>query len=185
MLRSIFDGLHHIDPVKIRKLDGGVRLNGKLISIALLALATFAAGICIGAEPTKNIVDTIGADENFSSLSEAIQAADLGSTLSGQGNYTLFAPDDDAFFKIPPEDYKALLENTSELKSVLTFHVVEGKILLGDLKDGQELTTLQGEKLTVKLGPEYIMINDANITRPDMMASNGVIQVIDTVLMPK
>ncbi len=160
-------------------------MNSKVISIALLALAMFAAGICIGAESTKNIVDTIGADENFSSLSEAIQAAGLGSMLSGPGNYTLFAPDDDAFFKIPPEDYKALLENTSELKSVLTFHVVEGKILLGDLKDGQELTTLQGEKLTVKLGPEYTMINDANITRPDMMASNGVIQVIDTVLMPK
>ena len=162
-----------------------MRLNGKVISIALLALAIFSAGICIGAESTKNIVDTIGADENFSSLSEAIQAADLGSTLSGPGNYTLFAPDDDAFFKIPPEDYKALLENATELKSVLAFHVVEGKILFKDLKDGQELTTLQGEKLTVKVGPDSVMIDGAKITKRDVMASNGVIQVIDTVLMPK
>jgi Secreted and surface protein containing fasciclin-like repeats len=87
---------------------------------------------------------------------------------------------------MPTDDYKALLENSTELKKVLTFHIVEGKIMLKDLKNGQVLTSVQGENLTVKVGSNKVVtVNGANITEADITASNGIIHIIDTVLKPK
>lgn len=155
----------------------------KLALTALLTSALILAGVCIAAE--KNIMDTANASANLTGFVGAVETAGLTDTLN-TGTFTVFAPNDDAFFSMPPEDYKALLENSTELKKVLTFHVVEGKIMLKDLKDGQELTSVQGEKLTIKVGSDKkVTVNGANITEPDITASNGVIQIIDTVLMPK
>jgi uncharacterized surface protein with fasciclin (FAS1) repeats len=155
----------------------------------MLISVTLLAGVCMGAESAKvaekNIVDTANVSGNFTELVGAIETAGLVDALSAPGNLTVFAPNDDAFFKIPNEDYKALLENTTELKNVLTFHVVEGKIMSKDLKDGQKLTTLQGENLIVKIGPDGVTVNGAKVVQADIEASNGVIHVIDTVLMPK
>ncbi len=156
---------------------------------ALLISATLLVGACMGAVPAKtaemNILDTLNASGNFTELVGAIETAGLTDTLRAPGNLTLFAPNDGAFFNIPSEDYKALLENETELKNLIMFHVVEGNIMSKDLKDGQELTTMQGEKLTVKVGPEGITINGAKVVQADIEASNGVIHAIDTVLMPK
>lgn len=156
---------------------------GKLSIIVLLTSALLLAGIGMAAE--MNIMETANATENLIGFVGAVDTAGLIDTLSS-GNFTVFAPSDDAFFKMPTEDYKALLENSTELNNVLTFHVVEGKMMSTDLKDGQELTTVQGEKLTVKVGSDgAVSVNGANVTQADIEASNGVIHIIDTVLMPK
>ncbi len=155
----------------------------KVAIIALLTSALVLAGVCMAAE--MNIMDTANATANLTEFVGAVETAGLTDTLNA-GTFTVFAPSDAAFFKIPLEDYKALLEDSTELKSVLTYHIVEGKIMLSDLKDGEELTTMQGEKLMVKVGSDKaVTVNGAKITEADITASNGVIHIIDTVLMPK
>ena len=155
----------------------------KVALIALLTSALVLAGVCMAAE--MKIMDTANATANLTEFVGAVETAGLTETLN-TGTYTVFAPSNTGFFNIAPEDYKALLENSTELKSVLTYHVVEGKIMLSDLKDGEELTTMQGEKLLIKIGSDKVVtVNGANITEADIIASNGVIHIIDNVLMPK
>ncbi len=157
---------------------------GKLSLIALLASAFLLAGAGMAAE--MNIMDTANATGNLTEFVGAVEIAGLTEMLSAPGNLTVFAPSDSAFFKIPNEDYKALLEEPNDLKNILDFHIVEGKMMSKDLKDGQDLTTMQGEKLTVKIDSNgVITVNGAMITESDIEASNGVIHIIDTVLMPK
>jgi uncharacterized surface protein with fasciclin (FAS1) repeats len=155
----------------------------KVALIALLASALVLAGVCMAAE--MNIMDTANATSNLTEFAGDVGIAGLTDTLNA-GNFTVFAPSDGAFSNIPLEDYTALLENSTELKNVLTYHVVEGKMMLNDLKDGQELTTVQGENLTIKVGSDKVVtVNGANITEANITASNGVIHIIDTLLMPK
>ena len=154
-----------------------------LALIALMTSALVLAGVSMAAE--MNIMDTANATSNLTEFAGDVGIAGLTDTLNA-GNFTVFAPSDAAFSNIPLEDYKALLENSTELKNVLTYHVVEGKMMLNDLKDGQELTTVQGQNLTVKVGSDKVVtVNGAKITEADITASNGVIHIIDTVLMPK
>lgn len=119
-------------------------------------------------------------------LAAAVQAAGLVETLQGEGPFTVFAPTDAAFAAIQ-SDVDELLkpENKSKLTKILTYHVVSGKMNAADLKDGQELTTVEGSNLHVKIKDGKVTIGDANVTSADIMASNGVIHVIDQVLMPK
>ncbi len=155
----------------------------KVALIALLASALVLTGVCMAAE--TNIMDTANATSNLTEFAGDVGIAGLTDTLNA-GNFTVFAPSDAAFSYIPLEDYNALLENSTELKNVLTYHVVEGKMMLNELKDGQELTTVQGQNLTIKVGSDKVVtVNGANITEADITASNGVIHIIDTVLMPK
>lgn len=107
-------------------------------------------------------------------------------TLQGEGPFTVFAPTDAAFAAIQ-KDVDTLLkpENKEKLANILTYHVVSGKALAADLKDGQELTTVQGGKLKVAIKGDKVMIGDAHVTTADVAASNGVVHVIDKVLMPK
>jgi uncharacterized surface protein with fasciclin (FAS1) repeats len=162
--------------------------NWRTSLYVLLLSAMILSGVCMGNEPAlaaeKNIVDTANASGNLTEFVGAIETAGLVDVLSAP-HLTVFAPNEDAFFKMPNEDYKALLENTTNLRKILTFHVVEGNIMSKDLKDGQELATLQGEKLMVKVGPDGINVNGAKVVQADIKASNGVIHVIDTLLMPK
>ena len=154
-----------------------------LALIALMTSALVLAGVSMAAE--MNIMDTANATSNLTEFAGAVGIAGLTDTLNA-GNFTVFAPSDAAFSNMPLEDYKALLENSTELKNVLTYHVVEGKMMLNDLKDGQELTTVQGQNLTIKVGSDKVVtINGAKITEADITASNGVIHIIDTLLMPK
>jgi uncharacterized surface protein with fasciclin (FAS1) repeats len=119
-------------------------------------------------------------------LAAAVTAAGLGQTLQGAGPFTVFAPTDQAFASIQ-SDVDALLkpENKAKLAKVLTYHVVSGKAMAASLKDGQELTTVEGGKLKVSIKDGKVMVGDAHVTTADVAASNGVIHVIDKVLLPK
>jgi uncharacterized surface protein with fasciclin (FAS1) repeats len=151
------------------------------VGIFLVLVITLAGE---GMAAQKDIVDTAAANANLSQLVDLVKEAGLVDTLKGPGPFTVFAPNNDAFFNIPKEDLKALMENTTDLKKVLTYHVVAGKLMAKDLKNGMQLKTLQGENLTVKVGPEGVMIAGAKVIEPDINASNGVIHIINAVLMP-
>lgn len=126
------------------------------------------------------------ASESAKTLAAAVTAAGLVQTLQGAGPFTVFAPTDSAFAAIQ-KDVDTLLkpENKEKLASILTYHVVSGETMAADLKDGQELTTVQGGKLKVAIKGDKVMIGEANVTMADVAASNGVVHVIDKVLMPK
>ena len=135
----------------------------------------------------KTIVSIAAGNKNFTTLVKALKAADLVDTLSGQGPYTVFAPTNAAFAKIPKATLANLLkpENQEQLKKVLTYHVVSGAVTSKMLKSGQQVATVQGGNVTVKIKGKKVMINNANVISPyDVKASNGVIHAIDTVLMP-
>jgi len=133
---------------------------------------------------TKNIVAL--ATESAKTLAAAVTAADLVKTLEGTGPFTVFAPTDAAFAAIQ-KDVDNLLkpENKAKLTKILTYHVVSGKHLAAELKDGTELTTVQGGKLKVSVHGGKVKIDGANVTTADVVASNGVVHLIDKVLMPK
>ena len=141
---------------------------------AISSLTAFAA---------KDIVDTAVAAGNFKTLVVALKTADLVNTLKGKGPYTVFAPTDEAFAKIPKADLDALLANKEKLSAVLTYHVVPVKVMAKDVKAG-DVTTVNGKtiKITTSNG---VVVNTSKVTATDIDASNGVIHVIDSVLMPK
>lgn len=132
----------------------------------------------------QSIVDIAVSNPDFSTLVTALTQADLVSALQGTGPFTVFAPTNDAFAALPLGVLQYLLSDTAALSEVLTYHVVSGKAMSSDLSDNQVLTTLLGETLTVKIGAD-VMINDAKVTTANIEASNGVIHVIDKVLVPQ
>ena len=133
---------------------------------------------------TKSIVTL--ASENAKTLAAAVKAADLIETLEGAGPFTVFAPTDAAFAAIQ-SDVDSLLkpENKAKLANILTYHVVSGAHMAADLEDGAELTTVQGEKLKVTVNGGKVTVGGANVTAADVAASNGVVHLIDKVLLPK
>lgn len=141
--------------------------------------------------PSKNIIQNAVNSKDHTTLVTAVKDAGLVDTLEGKGPFTVFAPTNAAFAKLPKGTVDNLLksENKAALKKILTYHVVPGKLEESDLTDGKKLNTVEGEDLTVKRSGNTVMIVDAKgdsatITVPDVNQSNGVIQVIDTVLMP-
>jgi uncharacterized surface protein with fasciclin (FAS1) repeats len=133
-----------------------------------------------------DIVDTAVAAGSFNTLAAALEAAGLVETLKGDGPFTVFAPTDEAFAQLPAGTLDDLLlpENKDQLTEILTYHVAEGSVASSDLSDGQMVTTLQGGELPVAIADGSVAIGDATVTSPDVAASNGVIHVIDTVLLP-
>jgi uncharacterized surface protein with fasciclin (FAS1) repeats len=132
---------------------------------------------------TKDIVGI--ASESAKTLAAAVTAAGLVETLQGAGPFTVFAPTDAAFAAIQSSvDTLLKPESKAELTKILTYHVVSGKTMAADLKDGQELTTVQGGKLKVSIAGGKVMINDATVTTADVAASNGVVHVVDKVILP-
>ncbi len=138
-------------------------------------------------EAEKDLVETAMENGNFSTLLAAAGAADLVETLKGEGPYTLLAPTDAAFAKLPAGAVADLLkpENKEKLKSVLLYHVVDGKALAKDVSGMTEVETLEGSMVEITAKSGKVMLNDATVQTADVMASNGVIHVIDTVLMPE
>ena len=132
----------------------------------------------------KDIVDTAVAAGSFKTLATALGAAGLVDTLKGKGPFTVFAPTDEAFAKIPKADLDALLKDKAKLTAVLTYHVVPGKIMAKDVKAGQ-VKTVQGSNITVSTSYGDVSVNNAKVVKTDIVADNGVIHVIDTVIMPK
>ena len=135
-------------------------------------------------KPTKNIVETAVAARTFTTLAAALTAADLLHTLEGKGPFTVFAPTDEAFKKLPHGALEALLKDKKQLKAVLTYHVASGHILAHELTSS-DLKTVEGSPLHVKLSGSKVKVNDAHVTTADVETTNGVIHVIDTVLLPK
>jgi uncharacterized surface protein with fasciclin (FAS1) repeats len=136
------------------------------------------------AAPSKNIVDTATAAGNFTTLIAGIKAAGLTDTLTGKGPFTVFAPTDDAFKKLPAGALDALLKDKTKLKAVLSYHVVPGYVTSNDMKSG-EVMTVQGSSLTAVVSPAGVQVNGAHVKQRDIATTNGVIHVIDTVIMPK
>jgi len=135
----------------------------------------------------KDIVDVAAASADHTTLVAAVKAAGLVETLKGAGPFTVFAPTNAAFNALPAGTVDGLLmpEKKADLTNILTYHVVAGNVKAADLKDGQKVKTLQGGELTVTIKDGKVMINGANVTAADLASSNGVIHVIDAVLMPK
>ena len=146
-------------------------------------IASFLAlGLAVSAH-AKDIVDTAVAAGNFKTLATALQAAGLVDTLKGKGPFTVFAPTDEAFAKVPKADLDALLKDKAKLTAVLTYHVVAGKVMAADVKAGK-VKTVQGSELTVSTAGG-VNVDNAKVIKTDIVADNGVIHVIDTVIMPK
>ena len=153
--------------------------------IALTA-ATAIAGAAQADNHTMDIVDTAVASDDFETLVAAVQAAGLVETLKGEGPFTVFAPTDEAFAALPEGTVETLLqpENRDQLTAILTYHVVPAAVPSSDLA-GQtvSVTTVNGARLTVD-GRDGVMVNDATVVTPDIEASNGIIHVVDTVILP-
>jgi uncharacterized surface protein with fasciclin (FAS1) repeats len=146
----------------------------------IIATALAAASLAVQA---KDIVETAVAAGSFKTLATALQAAGLVDTLKGKGPFTVFAPTDAAFAKIPKADLDALLKDKAKLTAVLTYHVVPGAVMAKDVKAGT-VKTVQGGMLTIGT-TGGVTVNNAKVVQADIVASNGVIHVIDTVVLPK
>jgi uncharacterized surface protein with fasciclin (FAS1) repeats len=157
--------------------------------LAVLA-AAIGAGMGLAAlaadrsSEKQDIVDTAAGAKDFSTLVTAIKAADLVEALKGEGPFTVFAPTNEAFAKIPKDKLAALLKDKDALTAVLTYHVVPGKVMAADVVKLTEADTLQGEPVKIRVADGKVSINDAEVTKTDIECTNGVIHVIDAVLMP-
>jgi uncharacterized surface protein with fasciclin (FAS1) repeats len=156
-------------------------MTGAAVAAVVLSLGT------TGRAQGKDIVDTAVAAGQFKTLAAALQAAGLVETLKGKGPFTVFAPTDAAFAKLPAGTVEMLLkpENKAKLTAILTYHVVPGKVMAADVVKVTSAKTVQGSAVAVKVTGGKVAIDNANVVTADIAASNGVIHVIDTVLMPK
>jgi len=140
--------------------------------------------MAFGSASAADIVDTAKSAGTFNTLVTAVEAAGLVDTLKGPGPFTVFAPTDAAFAKIPKAKLDALLKDKAALAKVLTYHVVSGKVMAADVKPGM-VKTVEGGSLSIKAKGGKVMVDKAHVAKTDIAADNGVIHVIDTVLMPK
>ena len=155
----------------------------KTMKVMLVSIMLFVGANLYAQD--KNIVELAAGTESLSTLVTAVKAAGLVETLSGDGPFTVFAPTNEAFEALPAGTLESLLkpENKAKLVAVLTYHVVSGKVKSTDLKDGMEAATVQGEKIEADLS-YGVKINDAKVTAADVMATNGVVHIIDKVILP-
>jgi uncharacterized surface protein with fasciclin (FAS1) repeats len=133
---------------------------------------------------TKNIVDTVNVAEDFSTFAAGIKAAGLTDTLAGKGPFTVFAPTEEAFKKLPAGAMNALFKDKAKLKAVLNYHMIAGHVTTRDMKSG-DVMTLQGSTLSAVVSSSEIQINGAHVKRTELVATNGIIHAIDSVIMPK
>ena len=154
---------------------------GALAAMALVSLSTAPS-----AAQERDIVETAVAAGSFNTLAAALEAADLVSTLKGEGPFTVFAPTDEAFAKLPEGTVESLLlpENRDQLVAILTYHVVAGQVTAAEVVELTEATTVNGAEVDIRAGSDGVRVNDSNVTATDVFATNGVIHVIDAVLLP-
>jgi len=156
--------------------------------LAMTAAAAVMAGPALAGDAMadKDIVDIAAGNDSFSTLVAAVKAADLVDTLKGEGPFTVFAPVNAAFDALPDGTVEDLLkpENKEQLAGVLTYHVVPGKVMSSDLSDGMMAETVQGSEITIGVGDGGVTVDGANVVQADIEASNGVIHVIDGVILP-
>jgi uncharacterized surface protein with fasciclin (FAS1) repeats len=154
--------------------------------LALTAALVSLGGRAAQAQP-KDIVDTAVAAGSFKTLAAALKAAGLVDTLKGKGPFTVFAPTDEAFAKLPAGTLESLLkpENKQKLTEILTYHVVPGSVMAADVVKLQSAKTVNGKSVTIKAADGGVMVDGAKVVKTDIAASNGVIHVIDSVILPK
>ena len=157
-----------------------------LVGLVLVAVMA-VVGASYSAAHKKDIVDTAVSAGSFNTLVAAVKAAGLVETLKGKGPFTVFAPTDDAFKKLPPGTVEDLLkpENKEKLQAILTYHVVSGEVLAKDVTKMTSAKTVQGQSLTIAAKDGGVMVDNAKVVKTDIACSNGVIHVIDTVVLPK
>jgi uncharacterized surface protein with fasciclin (FAS1) repeats len=157
------------------------------VAAAIAASVMFAAPATTTRAQGRDIVDTAVAAGSFKTLAAALQAAGLVETLKGPGPFTVFAPTDEAFAKLPPGTVEDLLkpENKAKLTRILTYHVVPGKVMAGDVIKLRSAKAVSGDAITIATGSGGVMVDNAKVVKTDIAASNGVIHVIDTVILPK
>ena len=155
-------------------------------TLALTAALAFASAPVLAGGHSKDIVDTAVGAGSFTTLVAAVEAAGLVDTLKGEGPFTVFAPTDEAFAALPEGTVEMLLlpENKDKLVAILTYHVVPGKVMSTDLTDDMMAATVEGQDVKIDLD-NGVMVNDATVISADVETSNGVIHVIDKVIMPK
>ena len=151
------------------------------LAAMVAALPTFASA---QGAPTKDIVETAVAAGSFKTLATALTAAGLIETLKSKGPFTVFAPTDEAFAKLPPAALEALLKDKAALAKVLTYHVVAGNVMAKDVVKLSKAKTVEGADVAIMVMGGKVMVNKAHVVKTDIETSNGVIQVIDSVLMP-
>lgn len=166
-------------------------MKNQIIRFTLAAVAAVAlvAGSSVKAQAPKDIVDTAVAAGSFKTLAAALQAAGLVDTLKGAGPFTVFAPTDEAFAKLPKGTVEDLLkpENKAKLTAILTYHVVPGKVMAAQVvtMNGKEAKTVNGQSVKISVNGNMVMVDGAHVVKTDVAASNGVIHVIDTVILPR
>lgn len=156
-----------------------------LLALALVAQSFSVAQSADKADAKKDIVDTAVSAGSFKTLVTAVKAAGLVDTLKGDGPFTVFAPTDEAFAKLPEGALNGLLKDKKKLAAVLTYHVVAGKVMAAEAAKLDSAKTVQGGKLTIEAKGGKVTINEATVAKADIVCSNGVIHVIDQVLMPE
>jgi uncharacterized surface protein with fasciclin (FAS1) repeats len=158
----------------------GATYAGKCKSSQTVATTTVA-------KAQKDIVDTAASVEDFSTLVAAVKAADLVETLKGDGPFTVFAPTNEAFAKLPEGTLKELLkpENKSKLTAILTYHVVPGKVMAADVVKLDSAKTVQGSEIAIQVKDGKVMVDNAKVVKTDIETANGVIHIIDSVILPK
>jgi uncharacterized surface protein with fasciclin (FAS1) repeats len=156
-------------------------------TICFALLLTLSFSRIAFADSEKDIMDTAVAAGDFKTLAAALEAAGLVDTLKGPGPFTVFAPTDEAFAKLPPGTVEDLLkpENKQKLISILTYHVVAGRVMAKEVVKLHEDKTVNGQDLKVKVEGGNVMVDDANVIKTDIQCTNGIIHVIDTVLLPQ
>ena len=156
-------------------------------SLLVLFVLIVSSGIAMAGSHMKNLVETAAGNDAFKTLVAAVKAAGLVETLAGKGPFTVFAPTDEAFAKLPDGTVESLLkpENKDKLISILTYHVIPGKVMSKDIKPSQMVKTVNGQQVSIKLSYGKVSVDGANVTAADVEADNGVIHVIDSVILPK
>lgn len=175
-------------PVKIVVKDGKVAINGAKVVTTDIACKNGVIHVIdtvlMPPADAKDIVDTAVAAGSFKTLVTAVKAADLVETLKGEGPFTVFAPTDEAFAKVPAEALSALLKDKKALSGVLTYHVVPGKVMAADVVKLSSAKTVAGKPVDIVVKDGKVKINGAQVVTTDIVCGNGVIHVIDAVLMP-
>ena len=162
-------------------------LTAMLSSVVVFASLIFGgidSPLSARAEPTKNIVDIASEAGSFNTLVAAVQAAGLVETLSSEGPFTVFAPTDEAFAQIPEDQLTALLADKEALAAILTYHVVAGKVMSKDVVNLSSAETVNGQIVQIKVHDGKVMVDEATVVTVDIEATNGVIHVIDKVILP-
>ena len=155
-------------------------------TLAAVVMTVAVSGAVVRAEP-GDVIETAVAAGSFKTLAKALDAAGLVTTLKGSGPFTVFAPTDAAFAKLPAGTLETLLkpENQEKLRRILTYHVVAGKVMASDVVKLQSARAVSGDTITVKVEDGVVHVDNATVTKADVAASNGVIHVIDSVILPK